>query len=750
MNTIKQINLKGAGPFANSKFDFKPGLSVIYGLNTSGGKFSTNANGAGKSFLFSQLAEILYESPVIGEKQDKVKSGSRQVTMTIANKEVVISRINSRIEIKVDGRLKKFRTPTISRAYLKKIIPFSEEEFNTYVYLDSRVPHPLVMGNSTERKRFFNSFFGLDKIDIERKLFQAKMTEISKIKAAYDELKAEYNRATSGLINREENEALVERISKGSTLLEKLQAKNVKLQEINRLISFAKSSKDQILKLRKACGAEDENVTEESFEECLKDTLWHLKKDESDLEDALRWEKYQRDSKAYNTAVEELSALGTKLLGNKAKLKTGSERYLSALSEIKSTEEEAAKYEEAAASKPNSVSKPEESEIDLEVLKKAYSHQIKHASKFGNGKCETCGQEVVIKDINVVKKRLDLTEKKLSLHGKYKIYKEDLADYSKAKIKIAELSTFFLNLKEKATKYKGYHLAYKEVISLPDMPDPFEGLKVESRVKQKMVDQDRERLQLLEFCRPHLDTIVLIQNLSNKEIDEAEKAESIQTRINEVQERLAGLKAKVEVQQVLRSEARKTRERLLEIKESIKDEEALKVLILAYSDKAMKREAVRSISSRLMVTVNKYARLVFPEDYQFEFRWDTSQLLLLVHRKYGKKIMTSDVRKLSGAESKLFTLVLLLALLSFVPAAKRSSLLILDEPTANFSEETTQAFKELLPVLNKLIPTIVVITPKSKEVYEGARNFTVCKANGVSTIVEGHPQTLRAIQKGKI
>lgn len=740
-NVFQKLHLKDCGPFKDTQFTFEKGLSVVYGLNRSGGKFSTNANGAGKSFLLSQLSEILFEQPVIGERQDKVKTGQRTLSLSVGGKPWVIRRQESKIEIKVEGRLKKFRTPTIAREWLKRNLPWTPEEFGTFIYLDSRVPHPLVMGSSVERKRFFTSFFGLDTIDSERKLFLASLAEISKTKAAYDELYAEYKRSTADLLDREANDVLGLRIDKGERALANLQAKNLALQEVSRLVSFATASRDQILELRKACHNED--LTEESFQECLTDAKWNLKHNSENLESALEWEAYNRDNKAYREAIENLTPIGRKLLANKAKAKTGSEHYVRSVSVERQVREEADELEHAAASRPNRVEQPEEAEIDLQVLKKAYAHQLDHAEKFGEGKCETCGQAVEIKDPKVIQKRLQIVQGKLNKWAAYNSYKEELKVYKRAKARFDELNEKGSQLLAQVAKFKPYHVAHKELQALPDKPQPFEGKKVESKVMQRMVNEDRARLQLLAFCRPHLETIIEIQKLTNAQIDEASKAPAVQQKINEVQDKLAALKAQHGMQATLRIKARHTKARLTQMKEEIKHEPALKILLQAYSDKAMKRMAIQAISNRLMETVNKYARHVFPEDYQFEFRWDTSQLQLIVNRKYGKKVQPSDVRKLSGAESKLFTIVLILALLSFVPASKRSSMIVLDEPTANFSEETTLAFQELLPILNKMIPTIVVITPKSKEVYEGASNYTVVKSQGVSTIVKGHPSTIK-------
>jgi DNA repair exonuclease SbcCD ATPase subunit len=189
------------------------------------------------------------------------------------------------------------------------------------------------------------------------------------------------------------------------------------------------------------------------------------------------------------------------------------------------------------------------------------------------------------------------------------------------------------------------------------------------------------------------------------------------------------------------------KDRLLEMRAELINEEPLKLLVEAYSDKAMKRMAIKSVSTKLMHEINKYAKLIFPEDFDFGFSWESSKISLTVTRKYrqGKKVktLTSDVRKLSGAESKLYTFILVLAHLTFVPARKRSNVLILDEPDSNMSAETSEAFKKLLPILNKVIPSIIVITPRTEQRYEGAQEFTVLKEKGEAKIVSGHPSIIK-------
>jgi DNA repair exonuclease SbcCD ATPase subunit len=163
-------------------------------------------------------------------------------------------------------------------------------------------------------------------------------------------------------------------------------------------------------------------------------------------------------------------------------------------------------------------------------------------------------------------------------------------------------------------------------------------------------------------------------------------------------------------------------------------------LVEAYSDKNIKKLVVEQIGARLMALVNKYAQQVFEESYRFEFQWDTD-ISILAYRANGK---VSDVRKLSGAESTLFTIILVCALLSFVPAKKRCNFMILDEPTSHMSAHNKEILHNALKLLTGLIPSIIIVTPKMEERYHGATEYTVVKGrDGVSRLEEGHPDEIK-------
>lgn len=751
MNVFHGMGLEGVGPFKKQSFAFKPGISAVYGLNRAAGQKSSNGNAAGKSFFFSSLKEMIFEEPVVGEKQDRVRQGKRVFEFSsTAGKKIRVERQargrSEHLAITVDGRELKHLTPTKARAYLKKAFPLSQEEYDTYVHIDARIPHPLVMGNSTARKKFFTDFFGLDKIDTERKLYASALKELHKIKAAYSELLTAYKAAKRDLLDETEAGKLEMRLKNHKQQLRLLNEEANEISDTRRLMQFARDAKAQIQDLTEALGDE---VTEEAFAEARKANRWEINKVNKDLEDAEEWERYLVKTKHFEEAYAKLTPEARKFLKVNGSFKEAVSKAREAArllgnyrQALRNSKAEVATVEQQLAEPlPDKVEKPEGEEGELETLQRAYQHQLEHAEQFEEGKCETCGQVVKIKDPKVLRKKLDSVQMRLRQFVEYREYRKAAADHQKLKFRLKSYQSDTRRALDKINSVKDDAALYEELKELPSRPHPFEGKKLQTKVLRRMMDELKARASLLEFFAPHIDTLVAYRKLTREQKLKVKNAAQLHERINALQEEISKVQAKLEVHNTVKDRVEEMRTRLVQMKRELRDEEPLRLLVQGFSDKHMKKMAIEAIGANLMGIVNRYAKIVFAEDYHFDMQWDT-QLAIRVHRRYGKKVDVSDVRKLSGAESKLFTLILVLALLTFVPENKRSSLLILDEPTANFSEETIQSFKELLPVLNKVIPTIIIITPKP-EVYEGATPYTVVKRNGVSSIVPGYPHVLK-------
>lgn len=743
MNQIEAIALEGVAPYKQKvTFQIPLGISAIYGLNRAAGRASKNSNGSGKSRLMSAIPELLYEDPVIGERSDRQKLGTRALAFTNwRGRKVVVQRAakgrSQKLEVVVDGKDLKARTPTLAKQALQKLWPLTAADYHTYVHIDSLRPHPLVRGTSIERKKFFTEFFGLNRMDVERKLYAAELSELNRVRSAFNELRTHWDEAKKDLLDPEaasELQAAKERLERKLSVL---QQQFTEGQAVLRTVEFANNSKAQIKTLMEISGG---TLDEGTFENLVTDNAKDLEEALESLDHARAFDGYRRETAAYERAASAIPERVQKLLNKygdetlpKAKARAKVVRALE--SELELITDWLAEHKPVKGPGPA----PEKSDRDraeLLDLAERYRHQIEHARTFKSGHCETCGQAVKVKDVRALNSKLAQIESELksiadyvSWESRTQLATERNRDVKKYRAREAEI-------KIELARGQVWATAYDVLKDMPTKPEPFKGRKLQLSVCERMIDEIKERQALLQFMGPHVPTVIAFLELTEADLQMARDAATLSTRMTSIQNKLSRVSAKLEVHEQMRERAAKMRRRLKTMRERLEDEEPLRLLVKGYQDKNLKRMAVEAIGQRLMQLVNKYAKGVLPEDFRFEFRWNT-EITIMVHRKGGE---TSDVRKLSGAESSLFSIVLVMALLAFVPSKKRCSLLVLDEPTAHAHPETSQALYDVLPALNRLIPSIVIITPKSDEVFPGAQPFTVIKtADGSAEIRPGFP-----------
>lgn len=724
---VKALCVKNYGPFITKQaFKFRPGISVIYGLNQTSGRYSKNSNWVGKSLFFNSLSELLYDEPIVGLKQDKMKSGSRALILEKEDGTTiqVVKTSGKRESVKIleNGTPLEHLTKTKANEYIASQWGVSRSEFETFIHLDSRVPHPLVMGSSTDRKHFFDDFFKLDRIDAERKLYLRELRKLSETKAAFNELKQSYKLQSKQVLEDSDYEEL-------SQQLESLRSERARLDALV-------DEYQQYQKLK---------VTYDSFSSRLKELPCELSEVSTHIEilserkgkiertkkQALRYSLYLQQKQEYENLVSELSPLAKKC--SREKLHKGAIFYERAKAKHVTVSSQLNHLEE-----PDEVEKCDPIEGSLEDLlgkRASLKHQIEHAEKFKSGVCPTCGQPVDTVNVKTLKKEFaQVTETiaQLKAYDAYCVYKEQREQYVGKK---NEFESQLQELTQKVKKFKPYYEAYHEVADLPQEPEPVKEPKYTTEELDRKLQVVSKQLTTLSAVEPYVSDLQKYLTWSGvKEFD--------YTTYNQVGENIARIEAKLTVNAEARKALSTMTDRLRELNSQLKEEPYVKALVEIFSDKTMKKTMVTQISATLCSLLNKYAKVVFDQDYKFNLLWDT-QLQLLCTRKVGSQELTSDVRKLSGAESKLFTLILILSLLSFVPPKRRPSIMILDEPTANFSAETTQAFMRLLDVLKTVIPSIVIITPRD-DVYPDSRPYTVVRTKKGSTIVEGLPNDVLA------
>ena len=710
MNLIKRIGLSGVGDFKPSTLAIKPGATYLYGKNMLD---HGNPNAAGKSLFASSVAEIFYDEPIVGTRQDKSKVGKRMIAFRSSKGEEIkiVQQFQGRsekLQVTVDGQVKaNSRTKGFARQQVSEHWPLTEEDYRTYGYLDSSTPHPLVRGTSKQRKDFFTTFFQLDVLDAEKKLLAKQLLELKRIRASWEELSKTFAEVKADMVSKAEREALETDVDVLKADIDKLKTEQDRAMAVRLLLDFESYAKEKLTKL----GGQD-----------LDDLEDQIKSLKARIRASLEAEEQRSDYKAYQKALAKYKEESKGL-----DLETPIEDLQRQVSEYDKAAEELEGLDGERPTKPPKVEKPTTEQKELLRLQGQYEHQLEHARKFKTGTCYACGQDVKQVNADKIGKLLAKVEEDLEQwtawerYGKkLESYRTDLAAFEKDQARARQLK---LLLKTDVDSIRMLLTKRRRLVK-PDKVD-----------KPAEVEDPRPleaQLEVLKFAASNEDKIKELRTLTAKDRKLAKAFDP--SELEALTDRLAKIESRLEVHNTVKARASKIRSRLKELEASLDNEEALKLALEAYSDKAVKQMAVEAISERLIAVINQMAPVVF-NNYRFEFVWGT-QVQLLVHRP---KKQTTDVRKLSGAESKLFTLILVFALLMFVPSKKRLSLLTLDEPTASFSDATIEKFHALLPHLLTLVPSILIITPKSAERYKGAHEYTVYRDHTGAEIRRGHP-----------
>lgn len=691
MNKIEKIGIAGIGPFKKGVvLPIVPGVQILYGKNELKGG---NANAVGKSLLGKALLDIFYEPEIRGDK----RQGRRFVTFSKGGKKVKVMSKDDSMTLLEDGKDISGRTKTATKKAAADLWGLTQDEFLTYGLVDAAVPHPLVKGNTAARKAFFTSFFGLDQMDREKKLFVKELAEIKKMKAAHAELTTAFAAARSDMLGKKERTALQEELQREEERLQtllRLQEKAAAAQRVSTFLSLAKDKLKHLDKVRAP--------------KVVKQALAAARAAE---EQQNEYEEYVADKRRYIKLTE-----GLDLKTPMRKLEEAAEELYKIRREITLLED----VDEPTRKVGKKVAKPEEDKDELLLDLRKAKHALQHSEQFAEGKCETCGQPVKAEDAGKIRKRISKIQQQLDAWDEYESWKSLAASIAEEQDAYDKASQQLEKLRKQEKVLAPLASLHKKRAALPEKPR-----RVEKPDRVYDTEALKKELELSLFREQNEELIEEAKSFKPVEFDPSE--------LTDTQERVYEIRAKLKLHKTVKARAVAMRERLQEIAKATARQQELELIIDSYSDKAMKRMAIESISKHLMDSVNKYAAMVF-EDYSFEFVWGT-QIQMLVRRPTG----VSDVRKLSGAESLLFTLILILSQLIFVPSSKRINLLVLDEPTASFSKETEELFIKLLAHITQVIPSVLIITPKKDFRVDGATAYTLVKQHGGTVLREGHP-----------
>lgn len=761
--------LKNIVYFKEGQIDYTDncGFVVISGKNLDSRVSKKQSNGAGKSLSFSILPNIMFEStPLAASKRsrkDILGTGSEaSIELNSIGHKWKITQTPSKYIIEKDGVDQQVRGLAGQREMIQKIFPLTEDEFYSYVYLQSQRPLEFQIGTPAKRLAYITAVWRLENFDKMRKYFEKRLSDIKTAQTQFDTLMAELVHINKNLGKLNWTKKKQKKLDEATAIVESLSDKVKGLQADAARLRGLKEQVDFYNKTAEQHRQAQRKVTLDKDE--LKEQRELLKAEERYAEQLA---SYSKQTKRWVAKLEELGdAEFTDADKEKLKkTKYAVEKNLERISEMKRDrnrhKELLEEFEDLPKPSKNTglkefrrmaaKTKKDVAEIfeeEMGILNSTLSLEDLLHDHGDDGKCPTCLQDV---DIPKLKKNIQRAKKrKAELKELIRDHKNDLerkrikealtkldfneSVYNELKRKTEHAQGKIEELEQRRSDARRFDEYTEELKSIKKPKKP----KQSAHLTEEQVDQQLELHSNIKRLKERLD-----------EFDEIPTADGIDAKLEKIEKRLrkvekeyteafsvtSELGSKRSEHRLLTKQSKALEEKLEGMKPLIKKRDMYKTLAAAYGQKGLKLQAARDILYKLERNLNRFASLIFAEPFKFSVVAKNDGIHVIVDRGHNK---VSDVRNLSGAESDAFRLLYMLSSLVMVQDDRRTNFVVLDEPNAHMDDVTQGLFAErYLPFLRTLVPHVFLITPKSKHTYSNCDYITIVKKNGVSRIVKG-------------
>ena len=247
MLTFKSLTLKNVVYFNHAKLDLdKPGLTVITGLNENAGSLGLRRNGAGKSLLVSGLAHLNHRSPIghpVREEKfsllDKPSSSLEWDIEDSENNEWLIRKYRSgksvRYAVIKNGEELNPRTILDAENLIRELLPLTEEQFHSTVYLDSRRSSTLLHGTPVQRQTYISDLLNLTGYAEMRSWFSTQLgtfKDLNSRKAALEDQLTGFDLDKTKVEQLKKNIQALESTIETSTNLQTQLKKDIRLRNL--------------------------------------------------------------------------------------------------------------------------------------------------------------------------------------------------------------------------------------------------------------------------------------------------------------------------------------------------------------------------------------------------------------------------------------------------------------------------------------------------------------------------------------
>lgn len=755
---LKSIDLEKVVSFEKSSFDFERGLTVIKGKNLDA-KIKGQSNGAGKSLFFSSIPNVLFNaSPLARRKNSKKDMLSKKESeiglhfyLDFSKENLSIFQKPSAYSVIENGRDLGIRGIPSAEKYIKEKISSSREEFYTTAYLQSQRECSFKKGTDSDRMAFISNAFRLHSYDAIKEILAKDLKSIKDQEIEYSTLSSKKLTLQNKLKSVDWNSKKQKEYKDVCNRLDFLEDKHEKAQE----------EYQNTLSLRK--GVLRLVDLEKELEEYRKSYQYknHPSKQIEILQDerrqALKYESYKKEIESYRKNVSSLKRRLRKLQKYKTEknIERLEEKYENArkdflnLKSKKDQENDLLNQKEEIDVEIKSLLKENKCKVlpkipeDLDTKISIYSALVDIDLKSSSSSCPLCGSSVkkdLIKEAEDELQNLEFLKKLDSLVKEKKSLKIDFVDDEKLNL----LKDRYEKLEDQLKRAKEFNEKYEERLYVEKMlkntekplevkkTRPFEEVENDIELCRNILSQlslKKELLDTYEGLEKILEQKNPLQYITKKLSSASSNFEDVKNEFVELKQKVKKYELSKNSYSLYREEIDEIDEKLKSLSSSISKKKVYEALVEAYGPKGIKILAIQNITDLLKKNLNLYSSLIFSENFKFDIEVLTTGLRILVDRGNGN---ISDVRLLSGSEYACFRLLLLVSMLPLIPSNRRFNFVILDEPDCHMDEQTRERFvQNMIPAIQEVIPTIVLITPFDTE-YDFNRKFNVVKKKGVS------------------
>jgi DNA repair exonuclease SbcCD ATPase subunit len=779
---ILGLDLTNVVTFKKLSVDFDKNLTYVRGQNLDSDPVSPTGNGAGKTLMFSAIANLFYQSTPLALKKKAKKDILRQrgsavgviMKQSVDGPEYEIIQTSTGYKIYEDGKDLELRTIPLAEDFIHQLFPMSETKFYSTCYLSTQRPYILQRDTDSNRLQHITDIFNLDQYSGIREVLAVRLRTIKD-----DELKmAVLTQHLMGLKKK------IGELSSDTTREEYLAAKKTYKSIVSEMESVQSSQFELATRqrdLETLLGIEkqlDDLRSTYTFKVRPAKMLTALK---TQRNASLQWDRWQQRSQQSTLMLKKLDKKISACEVPDTDLERLEKKQTSYTKAIKKAEIEITDLVSAQKSKVKAEAilakhqkaydelgikgKIPEGDLlsDLAVMRSTLRLEklLAHGHE-DHVECPTCFTALDLADI---KQTVDAARKKVRQLEKFVDAQRLIGQIAEAEANIPEFD------EERLTELRQFVAQRRE--ALEEIEGQIEAVEaynslIEQRGEIEVPEEpDCERPEFsmseideyLDLCSSIVEALsqkdLLLAN--HKDLAELRTAAQVSAELKKVSANLTKLETTISDLRTVQSDSASKitaydqykntgtvyRKELADIQAKIdlltpglENKKLLEILLKAYGTKGLRATAADSVCKLLQTNLNHYRDLIFAEAFTFEVIASETGISILVDRNNGKPDSVSDARNLSGAESNSFQLLCLISLLPLLPDSERVNMVILDEPTSHMDKVSRSIFNErFVPVLREIVPSVYIISPHEDDVCQNSHEWIVQKRNGLSSLI---------------